>query len=64
MNVAELVKSKTLWGTLLAVLGFLSQPSVLAVLPEKVAAVITAVGVVLGVFGLRVAVAKSGPPPA
>lgn len=52
--------SKTIWGTLLAVLGYLAQPEVLAVLPEKVAAIVTAIGVVLGAIGVRHAIAKNG----
>jgi hypothetical protein len=49
---------KTITGGLLAVLGYLSQPEVLAVLPEKWASVVIAVGMLLGVFGIRHAIAK------
>ena len=61
MSFQDLLKSKTVWGVIIAVVGFLSQPEVLALLPEKAAAVIIAIGTVLGAFGLRAAVAKSGP---
>lgn len=49
---------KTISGALLTVVGYLSQPDVLAVMPEKLAAIVTSVGILLSVFGLRVAVAK------
>jgi hypothetical protein len=61
MNFTDLLKSKTVWGVIIAVLGFLSQPQVLALLPEKVGAIIIAIGTVLGAFGIRAAIAKSGP---
>lgn len=54
------LKSKTLWGTLLAVFGYLSQTDVLAVLPVKVAAVVTSIGAVLAAVGIRAAIAKNG----
>lgn len=49
---------KTITGAVLTVLGYLLQPDVLAVLPEKVAAVITAIGAVLAAVGIRHAIAK------
>lgn len=49
---------KTISGALLTAFGYLSQPDVLAVLPTNVAAIITAVGIVLGAFGIRTALAK------
>lgn len=61
MDFGSLLKSKTVWGVLIAVLGFLSQPEVLALLPEKIAAIVIAIGTVLGAFGIRAAIAKSGP---
>lgn len=51
--------SKTFWGALLWVVGFLTQPGVLSALPEKVAAVIQGLGVLLGAVGVRTAIAKS-----
>jgi hypothetical protein len=47
-------------GTLIAVFGYLADPSVLAVLPPKVAAVVTGLGIILAAFGARAAVAKNG----
>lgn len=52
--------SKTIWGAIIAVLGYILKPEVLAVLPEKAAAVVTGLGIILGVFGIRSAVAKNG----
>lgn len=51
---------KTITGGAVAVLGWLSQPDVLAFLPEKVGAIVTAAGALLGVFGIRHAIAKHG----
>lgn len=61
MSLADLFKSKTVWGVIVAVLGYLAQPQVLALLPEKVAAIVTGLGIILGGFGIRAAIAKSGP---
>lgn len=47
------LKSLTVQGSLLAALGYLARPEVLALLPEKYAAVVTAVGAVAAAFGLR-----------
>lgn len=52
--------SKTIWGTLTAAFGYLSQPDVLAILPEKWAKVITVIGGILLAIGLRDAQAKNG----
>jgi hypothetical protein len=49
---------KTITGTGMAVLGYLLQPEVLAVLPEKWASVVMALGILLGVVGGRHAIAK------
>jgi hypothetical protein len=49
---------KSITGAIVAILGYLSQPSVLAVLPEKVASIIIAVGALLAVVGIRLAIAK------
>ena len=59
----DALTSKTIWGTIIALVGFLTQPNVLAVLPQKVAAIIGAVGVILAAVGARDAIAKSGPTP-
>lgn len=60
MSFSDLFKSKTVWGAVLAVIGYLSDPNVLAVLPPKVAAILTAIGIVLGAVGARAAIAKYG----
>ena len=57
----NVLKSKTVWGAVLAVIGYLLQPDVLAVLPDVVASVVTAIGALLAAIGMRQAVAKSGP---
>lgn len=49
---------KTISGTVLAVLGYLLQPEVLAVLPSQVAGIVSAIGVVLAAVGIRHAIAK------
>lgn len=49
---------KTLSGVLLTVFGFVSQPEVLAVLPERIAAIVMAIGMLLAGFGIRVAFAR------
>lgn len=61
MNVSDLLKSRTVWGTIIAVAGALASPEVLAILPQKWAAIITAIGVVVGAIGMRIAVQNSGP---
>ena len=53
----NLFASNTIRGVLLAIIGFLTQPSVLGILPAKVAAIITAIGALLGAIGLRNAIA-------
>jgi hypothetical protein len=53
--------SKTIWGAIIGLVGWLAQPDVLALLPEKTAAIITAVGGLLAAIGLRSAVAANGP---
>lgn len=52
---------KTITGALIAAFGYISQPQVLAVLPEKVAGVVTALGGLLAALGLRHAIAKITP---
>jgi hypothetical protein len=49
---------KTITGALVAAIGYLSRPEVLALLPQRWAAIITAAGAVLSAIGLRHAVAK------
>jgi hypothetical protein len=61
MGFTDFFKSKTIWGALLAIFAYLAQPDVLAVLPERVAQIVGAIGMVLGAFGIRAAIAKSGP---
>jgi hypothetical protein len=55
-----MLASRTIWGTVLAVIGWLTSPEVLAVLPEKIAAVLMGVGAILGAIGLRAAIDKAG----
>lgn len=50
---------KSISGAFVAAFGYVSQPAVLAVLPEKVAHLITAAGAVLTVIGIRHAIAKA-----
>jgi hypothetical protein len=50
---------KTILGAIVWAVGYLLQPGVLAALPEKVAAIVQAVGAVLAVFGFRSAQAKT-----
>ncbi len=59
--VVNLLKTRTVLGAVLAVIGYLAQPEVLAVLPAKVASVVTAIGLVLSAIGVRAAIEKSGP---
>ena len=49
---------KTILGAVIAVLGFLSQPEVLGLMPERIAAIVQAAGALLAVFGFRAAQAK------
>lgn len=56
MNV---IKTRTVLGAVLAVIGYLAQPEVLAVLPAKVAAIVTAIGIILGTIGARAAIAAA-----
>ena len=49
---------KTITGAVTVFLGYILQPEVLAILPEKVAAFVMAIGGLLTAFGLRAAVAK------
>lgn len=46
---------RSVGGAVLAAIGFLSQPDVLAVLPETPAKIVMALGAVLSVIGLRFA---------
>jgi hypothetical protein len=57
----SMLTSKTIWGTVIALVGYLLQPNVLAVLPEKVAGIITAIGGLLAAVGIRAAIAGNGP---
>lgn len=53
--------SKSFIGVVVMVLGYLLQPSVLAVLPGKVSAIVAAIGALLAAFGFRQAITKNGP---
>ena len=59
-HASTAVKSSSFWGGVIAVVGFVMQPQVLAVLPEKAAGIIMGVGTLLSVFGFRKAIAKNG----
>lgn len=50
---------KTILGGLVAVLGYLSQPEVLNVLPGKGAAIVTAAGALFSIIGARHAIHKA-----
>lgn len=54
----NVLTSKTVWGALLAALGYLAEPQVLAVLPGHVAKIVIAIGGVLAAIGLRDAATK------
>lgn len=56
----DLLRSKTMWGTLLAAIAYLSSPEVLAILPPKWAAVVTTIGGLLAAIGVRDAIAGNG----
>ena len=49
---------KTLTGAALWALGQVSRPEVLALLPERAAAIVSAAGALLGALGIRHAIAK------
>lgn len=53
---------KTITGALVTAVGWLSQPQVLQLLPDKVAYIVTAAGAVLTAVGIRHAVAKAAGP--
>lgn len=50
---------KTITGAVVTALGWLAQPQVLQLLPEKVSYIVTAAGAVLTAVGIRHAVAKN-----
>lgn len=58
--MANFFASKTIWGTVILVLGWMSNPEVLNVLPPKVAAIVSGIGALLASIGLRHAIAKNG----
>lgn len=51
---------KSIVGAIVTATGVLLDPSAFAVLPHKVATVVTAVGGILTVLGLRHAISKNG----
>lgn len=59
----DLLKSKSVWGIVTLLVGFLAQPAVLAILPERASAILAAVGGLVAAIGYRDAIAKSGPTP-
>ncbi len=48
----QVSKHSVIWGVLVGALGFLSQPTVLHFFPEKIAAVLQAIGAIATAFGL------------
>lgn len=50
---------KSILGAVVTAVGYLSQPDVLALLPHTAASIVSAVGGVLSVIGLRAAVSKT-----
>lgn len=56
----DFLKSKTVWGAIVAVIGFITQPAILGVLPEKVSGIILAIGALVTAIGARDAIAKNG----
>jgi len=63
MNPLDLLKSKTIWGTVLLILSYLAEPGVLdgLQLPSIVHKVLVVIGGLLTAIGVRTAIAKSGP---
>lgn len=57
MNVISWLKSKTFWGVIIAILGVLSDPTILAFFPANVGHIITVIGAALAALGLRSAIA-------
>lgn len=55
-----MLKSKTILGVIVTVIGFLTQPDVLALLPYKWGVVITSIGAIITAWGLRSAIDKAG----
>jgi predicted membrane-bound spermidine synthase len=55
-----IAKSTSVWGGVIAVVGYVLQPQVLAVLPEKVSGIVMALGAILSIFGFRNAISKNG----
>ncbi|MGK2854579.1 MAG: hypothetical protein ACSLE3_10860 [Microbacteriaceae bacterium] len=59
------IKSKTVWGLLVVVIGYLLQPDVLAILPEQIAEFLRVIGGLLAALGLRdAATQRTVPAPA
>lgn len=52
----KLFSTKTVLGAIVTALGYLSDPTILALLPHKAAAIVTAVGGVLTALGIRHAI--------
>ena len=47
------IKSWSIWGVLTVVVGYMLQPDVLAILPDKVSSVVMALGAILAALGFR-----------
>jgi hypothetical protein len=50
---------KSILGAIITAVGYVLRPEVLNVLPEKVGAIVSAIGGILTVLGIRHAIAKS-----
>jgi hypothetical protein len=61
-NVMGNMGWKTITGAIVAAFGYISDPKVLAILPEKWAGIITAIGGLLAAIGVRHAIAKVSAP--
>lgn len=64
MTIADLLQSKTIWGTLLLILSYLTDPGVVAQLsfvPAWAHTLLVVVGGLLTAIGVRAAIQKSGP---
>lgn len=54
------LKSKTVWGAIVAGVGILTDPAVFALLPREITGPIVVAGAILKVIGERAAIAKNG----
>lgn len=57
IDIITWLKSKTFWGVIVALLGVLSDPTILAFFPANVAHILVAIGAALTALGLKGAIA-------